>query len=170
VKQVGFNTVGLTGTVVNFLAGKPVVEGSAPLDLGYLSGLDIGYYTFTLAVTNGNITVNDQVELTVENWLKLVSPADGSAFQLSEGSVFVWDSSYTQFKIQFGKVEGQFTHTYPKNNDVWLNEPSFTLDKEQTADIKDLLERSQILYWRVLGYDGTGNVEISKAQHIVVPK
>ena len=107
--------------------------------------------------------MNDQVELTVENWLKLVSPADGSEFQLNEGSVFVWDSSYTKFKVQF-------THTFPKHNDVWLKEPSFTLDKEQTADIKDLLERSHILYWRVLGYDGTGNVEISKAQHIVVPK
>jgi len=116
--------------------------------------------------------VNDQVELTVENWLKLVSPADGSAFQLSEGSVFVWDSSYTQFKIQFGKVEGQFTHTFPKHKDVWLNEPSFTLDKSLARDLKDMVrdKDANLLYWRVLGYDGTGNVEISEAQHIVVPK
>jgi hypothetical protein len=150
---------------------QPVIDGRAPLDLGYLSGMDIGYYTFTLEVTNGNITVNDQVVLSVENWLKLVSPADGSEFQLNEGSVFVWDSSYTKFKVQFGKVEGQFTHTFPKHNDVWLNEPSLTLDKSLARDLNDMVrdKDANLLYWRVLGYDGTGNVEISEAQHIVVP-
>ena len=157
------NYVGFTGTLGSAVLNirKNYIHGNGKASDGKGGGI----------VYDSQInTVNDQVVLSVENWLKLVSPADGSEFQLSEGSVFVWDSSYTKFKVQFGKVEGQFTHTFPKHNDVWLNEPSFTLDKEQTADIKDLLERSQILYWRVLGYDGTGNVEISKAQHIVVPK
>ncbi len=151
---------------------QPVIDGSAPLDLGYLSGLDIGMYPFTLEVTNGNSTVNDQMILSVENWLTLVSPADGSEFQLNEGSVFVWDSSYIQFKVQFGKVEGQFTHTLPKSNDVWLNEPSFALDTEQARDLNEMVrdKDANLLYWRVLAQDGTGNVEISKARHIIVSK
>ena len=70
---------------------QPVIDGRASLNLGFLSGLDVGTYPFTLEVTNGNITVNDQVVLSVENWLKLVSPADGSAFSIRELPVFVWD-------------------------------------------------------------------------------
>ena len=113
--------------------------------------------------------------LSVENWLKLVSPADGSKFDTNEEfPVFAWDSSYIQFKIQFGKVEGQYTLTFPESGDAWLNEPSITLDRTQEADIKKQLlntnEELQSLYWRVLAYDGTGNVEISKAQHIIYSK
>jgi hypothetical protein len=150
---------------------QPVIDGIAPLSLAYLSELDIGMYTFSLEVTNGNITVNDQMVLSVENWLKLVSPADGSTFSRKELPAFAWDSSYTQFKIQFGNVEGEFSRTYPKNNYDWLNDPSFTPDNEQTADIKDMLgKESNLLYWRVLGFDGAGNVERSKAQHIILSK
>ena len=103
--------------------------------------------------------------------LTLLSPADGSTFNIKKLPVFVWDGNYPQFKIQFSTTasfEGQHTNTFPKRNDVWLNEPSITLNKEESKDIKEMLEDTQILHWRVLAQDTSGNEEISQARHIVV--
>ena len=98
--------------------------------------------------------------------LALVSPDDGIEFTLKEFPVFVWEGGgYIQFKIQFSTVasfEGkQYTRTFPESDDAWLNEPSVTLDKKQVNAIKGLLgdnNNSQLLYWRVLAQDSSGNL------------
>jgi hypothetical protein len=155
---------------------QPIIDRRAPLSLGFFSGLVVGTYPFSLEVTNGNITMNDQMVLSVENWhLTLVSPDDGIEFQKKEFPVFVWDSrGYLQFKIQFSTVASfeRKTPSFPKTDDAWLNEPSITLDKTQAAELKELIqdkdEGIKLLYWRVLAQDRYGNEEISQARSIVV--
>jgi len=153
---------------------QSVIDGRAPLSLGPFTGLAAGYYPFSLEVTNGNITVDDEVVLSVENWhLTLVSPADGIEFNTKEIPVFVWDSNgYEQFKIQFSNVasfEGKIV-TFGGAGNNWLTEPSITLSKDQTSDFKTelLADKANLVYWRVLALDRYGNEKISETRQIVV--
>jgi hypothetical protein len=161
---------------------QSVIDGRAPLSLGPFTGLALGHYPFSLEVTNGTITVDDEVVLSVENWhLTPVSPVSG--FEMTKKAfkkappVFVWNSrGYEQFKIQFtitNTFEEQYTLTLPKDGDTWLNETSITLDKEQASDIVEKLEDGDnynAIYWRVLALDRYGNEKISETRHIVISK
>ncbi|MEK6197721.1 MAG: hypothetical protein N2B58_06050, partial [Desulfobacterales bacterium] len=106
--------------------------------------------------------------------ITLVSPADGSEFTFKELPVFVWDSSYIKFKIEFSTLESfewPDTLTFPEETNTWLNEPSITLDKNQVNNLKSLWENqggAKLLYWRVLAQDSSGNEQISQARHIYV--
>jgi hypothetical protein len=106
--------------------------------------------------------------------ITLVSPADGSEFTFKELTVFVWDSSYIKFKIEFSTLESfewPDTLTFPEETNTWLNEPSITLDKKQVNNLKSLWENqggAKLLYWRVLAQDSSGNEQISQARHIYV--
>ena len=103
--------------------------------------------------------------------ITLVSPANATRFDTNEGfPVFVWDSSYIQFKIQFSTASSfeVNTLTFLESNDAWLNEPSITLNRTQEGDIKTLLRNAgtELIYWRVLAQDSYGNVEMSETQRL----
>jgi len=162
----------MTGSV-ELSSWQPVIDGGAPLDLGTLSGLVVGTYTFVLEVTNGSITVYDQMVLSVENWhLTLVNPDDGTRFQINEYPLFAWESKgYKQFKIQFSteaSFEEESVRTFPQGDDPWLYEPSITLEKWQAGQLNWLSKGHLPLYWRVLAQDRYGNKKISQTRRIFV--
>ena len=159
----------------------PVVDGQAHLSLADKSGFVLGPQTLTLEVTDGITHAIDKVTMDlIVPPLTLVSPADGIEFTIRdfirETPVFVWDSSYIKFKIEFSAVasfEGQHTLAFPESDDAWLNKPSITLDKNQVSKIIGLMENEEAgpnyyLYWRVLAQDSSGNMEITEARHVVV--
>jgi hypothetical protein len=164
----------MIGTITSFTADDATTQSLDSL----LSGSRIAYWRVVARDCYGNRKPSETRSFIIIPPITLVSPADGSKFDINEEfPVFVWESSedYIQFKIQFSKVasfEGQYTLTFPESGDAWLNEPSITLDRTQTTDLKKLLQGSyeelKPLYWRVLARDGYGNEEISQARHIVV--
>ena len=117
--------------------------------------------------------MNDQIVLTIENWhLKLVNPDDGTKFQKKEYPIFVWESTgYKRFKIQFSTVasfEVKYVRTFPRSDNDWIYETSYTVEKWQAWRLNRLRKGHQPLYWRVLAQDRDGNEKISQTRRIFV--
>ena len=151
---------------------QPVIGRRAVFDLGSLSGLVTGTYPFVLEVTNGEITMTDEMMLAVQTWyLTIVSPDNGIIIQKNKYPVFTWESNgYKLFKIQFSSEKNfrkKRTITYPRRYKAWLRETYFTVGDE-AKQLNRLKKRHQKIYWRVLAKDKYGNKKIGQVQSVNV--
>jgi hypothetical protein len=167
----------MIGSITSF---TPDAATTQELD-DLLSESSLAYWKIVARDAYGNKKASETRSFIIIPPVRPVSPKNRFEMTKSdfkkEPPVFVWESSedYIQFKIQFSiapSFEGQYTRTFPESDDVWLNEPSITLDKKQAADIISLLEDNgnhPAIYWRVLAKDNYGNEEISEIWHIYFP-